>query len=118
MDGARAPAVTWQFTEAGPARSPRIEVPALSAGPRLSSDLTGRSVACHCCGGDTVLIQEPGGPVMPARFPAGPALRLLAASLVGTRLLSGPASAGASGSTPEHQPRLPPPYPRHVNLLN
>src|SRR5260221_9652571 len=46
---------------------------------------------------------------MPARFPAGRALRLLAASLVVTGVLAGPGSAGASGSTCEHWGGVPAP---------
>src|SRR5260221_14769996 len=46
---------------------------------------------------------------MPARFPAGRALRLLAASLVVTGVLAGPGSAGASGSTCQNWTGVPPP---------
>src|SRR5258708_19092275 len=46
---------------------------------------------------------------MPARFPAGRALRLLAASLVVTGVLIGPGSAGASGSTCQNWTGVPPP---------
>src|SRR5258708_32819818 len=52
---------------------------------------------------------------MPARFPAGRALRLLAASLVVTGVLAGPGSAGASGSTCESWTGVPPPNPGTAN---
>src|SRR5258708_37545843 len=48
---------------------------------------------------------------MHARFPAGRALRLLAASLVMTGVLAGPGSAGASGSTCQNWTGVPPPNP-------
>src|SRR5258708_32022188 len=51
---------------------------------------------------------------MPARFPAGRALRLLAASLVITGVLAGPGSAGASGSTCQNWTGVPPPNPGTV----
>src|SRR5260370_42569672 len=56
---------------------------------------------------------------MPARFPAGRALRLLAASLVVTGVLAGPGSAGASGSTCQNWTGVPPPNPgTFANSLN
>jgi hypothetical protein len=56
---------------------------------------------------------------MPARFPAGRALRLLAASLVVTGVLAGPGSAGASGSTCQNWTGAPPPNPgTFANVLN
>src|SRR5258707_48702 len=54
---------------------------------------------------------------MPARFPAGRALRLLAASLVVTGVLAGPGAAGASGSTCENWTGVPPPNPGTANSL-
>src|SRR5258707_8850755 len=55
---------------------------------------------------------------MPARFPAGRALRLLAASLVVTGVLAGPGSAGASGSTCHNWTVVRPPNPGTGNVLN
>src|SRR5258707_4434609 len=55
---------------------------------------------------------------MPARFPAGRALRLLAASLVVTGVLAGPGSAGASGSSCQNWTGVPPPNPGTANVLN
>src|SRR5260221_8017482 len=54
---------------------------------------------------------------MPARFPSGRALRLLAASLVITGVLAGPGSAGASGSTCQNWTGVPPPNPGTANNL-
>src|SRR5260370_41267585 len=56
---------------------------------------------------------------MPARFPAGRALRLLAASRVMTGVLAGPGSAGASGSTCQNWTGVPPRNPgTSANSLN
>src|SRR5260370_1068964 len=54
---------------------------------------------------------------MPARFPAGRVLRLLAASLVVTGVLAGPGSAGASGSSCQNWTGVPPPNPGTANVL-
>src|SRR5258708_11751256 len=55
---------------------------------------------------------------MPARFPGGRALRLLAASLVVTGVRAGPGSGGDSGSTCENWTGVPPPNPGTGNSLN
>src|SRR5258708_32086630 len=56
---------------------------------------------------------------MLAGFPAGRALRLLAAPLVMTGALAGPGSAGASGSTCQNWTGVPPPNPgTFANSLN
>src|SRR5260221_10779094 len=56
---------------------------------------------------------------MHARFPAGRALRLLAASLVMTGVLIRLGSAGASGSTCQNWTGVPPPNPgTFANSLN
>ena len=54
---------------------------------------------------------------MPARFPAGRVLRLLAASLVVTGVLAGLGSAGASGSTCQNWTGVPPPNPGTGDVL-
>src|SRR5260221_12248537 len=54
---------------------------------------------------------------MPARFPAGRALRLLAASLVVTGVLAGPGSAAAAGSTCQNWTGVPPPNPGTGSVL-
>ena len=58
-------------------------------------------------------------PVVHTPFPAGRALRLLAASLVMTGALVGPGAAGASGSTCQNWAGVPPPNPgTFANSLN
>src|SRR5258708_6724805 len=54
---------------------------------------------------------------MPARFSAGRALRLLAASLVITGVLAGPGSAAAAGSTCQNWTGVPPPNPGTGSVL-